>query len=130
MYCSSWNRSLQQQFRAIGVVVLLITSFHILDSSNPNLHNHLKSRVVFLSLKEPIFYKIIFFKSQSQKLLQYQIHPRIKVAFSLLFLFEKKTILIKKEHNKIVNDMLKLTIRNPWLKIYKYLKKKRSLNVT
>jgi hypothetical protein len=34
--------------------MLLITSFHILDSSNPNLHNHLKSRAVFLSLKEPI----------------------------------------------------------------------------
>jgi hypothetical protein len=32
----------------------LITSFHKLDSSEPNLHNHLYNRALFLSLKDTI----------------------------------------------------------------------------
>jgi hypothetical protein len=33
--------------------MLIITSFHILDSFDPNLHNHLNNRALFLSLKDP-----------------------------------------------------------------------------
>ena len=37
----------------------------------------------------------------------------MELAFSLLFLLEKKNYINKKKYNKIVNDTLKLTFRNP-----------------
>jgi hypothetical protein len=37
----------------------------------------------------------------------------MELAFSLLFLLEKKNYINNKKYNKIVNDKLKLTFRNP-----------------
>jgi hypothetical protein len=34
--------------------ILLITSFHMLDSFQPNLHNHLNNKALFLFLKDPV----------------------------------------------------------------------------
>jgi len=46
----------------LGLCMLLITSFHILDSSDPNLHNHLNTIALFLSLKDPTLRPLTLFR--------------------------------------------------------------------